>query len=71
MLFPGDRDGNHCLFFTMDLFSNWVETCAMPLLHSWGATEFLYNDMVTCWGSPCYVWIDNSTNFVDSFVQLY
>ena len=34
----------------MDPFSKWVEIRAMPSLHSWRAAEFLYDDLVACWG---------------------
>ena len=55
----------------MDPFSKWVETHAMPLLHSWRAAQFLYDDLVAHWGKPCYVQTDNGTKFAGSFVSLY
>ena len=42
----------------------------MPPLHSWRAAEFLYDDLVACWGKPRYVRIDNSAEFAGSFAQL-
>ena len=51
----------------MDPFSKWVETQAVPLLHSWRAAKFLYNDLVACWGKPYYIRTDNGTKFADSF----
>ena len=69
-LFPCNKDGNCYLLFTVDPFSKWVETHAMPLLHSWRAAEFLFDDLVALWGKPHYVQMDNSTNFVASFAWL-
>ena len=54
----------------MDSFSKWVETHAMPFLHSLRAAEFLYDDLVARWGKLCYIWTDNSAKFVGSFAQL-
>ena len=31
----------------------------MPLLHSWRATELIYNDLVAHWGKPHYIWTDD------------
>ena len=68
--FPWDEDGNHYLLVAMDPFSKWVEIHAMPLLHSWRAAKFLYDDLVAHWGKPCYVWTDNGAEFVGSFAWL-
>ena len=68
--FPQDEDGNCYLLVAMDLFSKWVETHAIPSLHSWRAAEFLYDDLVAHWGKPCYIQIDDSTNFAGSFTWL-
>ena len=54
-LFLWDEDGNYYLLVAMDLFSKWVETCTIPLLHSWRAAEFLYDDLVAHWDKPYYV----------------
>ena len=54
-LFPWDEDRNHYLLVTIDSFYKWVETHDMLLVHSWRATEFLYNDLVAHWGNPCYL----------------
>ena len=54
----------------MDPFSKWVEICAMLSLHSWRVAEFLYDDLVACWGKLRYIQTDNSTEFAVSFVQL-
>ena len=54
----------------MDLFSKWVEIRAMPSLHSWKATEFLYDDLVAHWGKPHYIRTDNGAEFVGSFARL-
>ena len=67
--FPWDEDGNCYLLVAVDPFSKWVETHAMPLLHSWRAAEFLYDDLVAHWGKPCYVWTDNGTEFAGSFAH--
>ena len=45
-LFIWDEDGNHYLLVAVDPFSMWVETYAVPLLHSWRVAEFLYDDLV-------------------------
>ena len=42
----------------------------MPSQHSWRAVEFLYNDVVTHWGTPCYIWMNNNAEFVGSSMQL-
>ena len=42
----------------------------MSSLHSWRATEFLYDDLVARWGKPCYVQTDNGAEFAGSFAQL-
>ena len=68
--FPWDKDWSCYPFVTVEPFSRWVETHAMPLLHSYRTAKFLYNDVVTCWGKPCYVQIDNSTKFLGNFTQL-
>ena len=68
--FPWDEDGNHYLLVAVDPFSKWVEIHAVPSLHSWRVTEFLYNDLVARWGEPCYIQTDNGTEFVGSFAQL-
>ena len=65
-----DEYGHHYLFVTVDRFSNWVETHTVPSLHSWRAAKFLHDDLVACWGNPCYVWTDNSAEFAGSFAQL-
>ena len=57
-------------YLLLDLFSKWVETYIMPSLHSWRATEFLYDDLVIRWGKPHYIWTDNSAKFVGSFAWL-
>ena len=68
--FLWDEDGNHYLLVAMDHFSKWVETHAMPLLHSRMTAKFLYNDLVARLGKPCYVQTDNGTEFAGSFTQL-
>ena len=68
--FLWNEDGNHYLLVAVDLFSKWLQTYAVPSLHSWRATEFLYDDLVTCWGKSCYIWIDNSAKFVGSLAYL-
>ena len=47
-----------------------METHAVPLLHSWRASKFLYDDLVTYWGKLHYVQTDNGTIFAGSFAQL-
>ena len=42
----------------------------MPALHNWRASKFLYDNLVAHWGKPCYVQIDNSTEFVGSISLL-
>ena len=54
----------------MDPFLKWVEIHAVPSLHSWRVAEFLYDDLVACWGKPQYVWTDNGAEFVGSFARL-
>ena len=44
--FPQDGDGNSYLLVTMDLFSKWVKTYAVPLVHIWRAAKFLYDDVI-------------------------
>ena len=39
----------------------------MPLIHSWRAAKFLYDDLVAHWGKPHYIWTDNGTKFIGSF----
>ena len=51
-LFPWDWDGNCYLLVAVHPFSKRVETYTMPLLHSWRAAKFLYNDLVGHWGKP-------------------
>ena len=68
--FPWDGDGNCYLLVAVDPFSKWVETHAVPLLHSWRAAKFLYDDLVARWGKPHYVRIDNSAEFAGSFAWL-
>ena len=48
-----DKDRNFYLFVAVDPFSKWVETYVVPLLYSWRAAEFLYNDVVTRWEKLC------------------
>ena len=43
----------------------------MPFLYSWRPNKFLYDDLVACWGKPCYVQTDNSAKFVGSFAWLF
>ena len=54
----------------MDLFSKWVEICAVPSLHSLRAAEFLYSDLVARWGKPCYIQTNNGPEFAGSFARL-
>ena len=54
----------------MDPFSKWVEIRAVPSLHSWRVVEFLYNDLVACWGRPRYVQTNNSAEIAGSFARL-
>ena len=54
----------------MDPFSKWVKVHAMPSLHSWRVAEFLYNDLVACWGKLCYILTSKGAEFVGSFAQL-
>ena len=68
--FPWDEDGNHYLLVAMDPFSKWVEIHAVPSLHSWRAAEFLYDDLVACWGKLRYIRTDNGSEFVGSFAWL-
>ena len=68
-LFPWDKDGNHYLLIPIDPFSKWVEMYTMPLLDSWRAAEFLYDDLVAHWDKPHYILTDNSTKFSSSFAQ--
>ena len=68
--FQWDRDRNHYLLVAVGPFSKWVQTHAMPSMHSWRATKLLYDDLVACWGKPCYVCTDNGTYFVGSFAWL-
>ena len=42
----------------------------MPLLHSWRASKFLYDDLVPHWTKLRYVWKDNGAEFVGSFAWL-
>ena len=69
LFLQGYSDGNYYLLVAVNPFSKWVETWAVPLLHSWRASKFLYDDLVAHWGKPRYVWTDNSAKFVGSFVQ--
>ena len=66
-LFPWDEDGNWYLLVSVELFSKWVDTHTVLLLHSWRAAEFLYNDVFAHWSKPYYAWIDNDGKFVGSF----
>ena len=68
--FPRDKDKNCYLLVTVDPFSKWVEICAVPSLHSWRASEFLYDDLVARWGKLCYVQTDNGAEFAGSFARL-
>ena len=68
--FLWDKEGNHYLLVAMDLFSKWVDTLAVPSLHSWRAAKFLYDDLVASWGKPHYVQTDNCTEFAGSFTWL-
>ena len=68
--FPWDKDGNCYLLVTVVLFSKWVETYAVTLLYSWRAAEFLYDDLIACWGKLRYIRTDNGTKFVCSFALL-
>ena len=68
--FPQDKDRNFYLLITMHPFSKWVETRAVPSLHSWRAAESLYDDLVAYWGKRCYVRTDNGTEFAGSFARL-
>ena len=54
----------------MDPFSKWVETHTVPLLSSWRAAKFLYNNLVAHWGKPQYIWTDNSTKLAGIFAWL-
>ena len=54
-LFPWDKDINCYLFVTMESFFMWVETHAMPLLHSWRIAKFLYDNPVAHCGNPCCI----------------
>ena len=54
----------------MDPFFKWVEICTVPLLHSWRAAEFLYNDLVAHWGKPRYLQTKNGAEFAGSFAWL-
>ena len=65
--FLWDKDENYYLLVAVYPFSKWVETYTVPLLYIWRATEFLYDDLVACWGKPCYVRTDNGTKFAGSF----
>ena len=67
-LFPQNEDSNCYLLVTMDPLSKWVENYAATSLHSWRVAEYLYNDVVAHWGKPHYVWMDNGTEFMGSFV---
>ena len=68
--FPQVKDRNCYLLIELDPFSKWVETHAVPPLHSWRVAEFLYNDLVAHWGKPHYVWTNNGAEFAGSFAQL-
>ena len=68
--FPWDKNGNCYLLVAMNPFSKWVEIPTAPLLHSWSAAKFLYDDLVAHWGKACYIQTDNSTKFVASFAWL-
>ena len=67
---PWDEGRNCHLFVAIDPFCKWVETHAVPLLHSWRAIELLYDNLYTQWGKPYYVWTDNGVEFVGNFGQL-
>ena len=49
--------------------SGW-KSCAVPFLHSWRVAKFLYDDLVACWGKPCYIQTNNGAEFAGSFAQL-
>ena len=68
--FPRDEDGNRYLLVAVDPFSKWVEIHAVPTLHSWRAAEFLYDNLVACWGKPRYVRTDNGSEFMGTFTRL-
>ena len=67
--FPKDRDSNCFLLVAVDPFSKWVEACAVPLLHSWRAAEFL-EDIMHRWGKPRYQRMDHGSEFKGSFTCL-
>ena len=69
-LLPWDYSRNSYLLISIDPFSKWVETHAVPLLHSWRAVKFLYDNLVAHWGKPRYIWTDNGTKFAGSFAWL-
>ena len=68
--FLWDKDGNYYLLVAIDPFSKWVETHSVPLLYSWRATQFLYDEPVAYWGKPHYIWTDNGAEYVGSFTWL-
>ena len=49
--------------------SGW-KSAPCPLLHSWRATEFLYDNLVARWGKPRCVQTDNGSKFAGSFARL-
>ena len=69
--FMQDKDGKCYLIVIVDPFSKWVNTCAVPLLHSWRAAELLYDDLVACWGKLHFIWTDNSVKFVGSLAWIH
>ena len=69
--FPWDEDGNNYLLVPTDPFSKWVEAHAVPLVHSWRATKFLYDDLVAYWRqvTPHPDGQDSGAKFVGSFAH--
>ena len=58
------------LFLTMDTSCKWVVNHAMPILYSWQAIEFLYDDVLAHWGKPSYIHTNNGADFAGSFTWL-
>ena len=69
--FPKDKDGIYYLFIYMELFSKWVDTHAMPSLHSQRAIKFLYNNVVTQQVKLNYVCMDNGIKLLVCSMGIY
>ena len=68
--FPPDLDGHIYAIMCVDVFSKWVEVGKLPSKRALRTGEWFYQEVISRWGKPQAVRVDNGGEWYGEFCQL-